>query len=183
MKRNPFRPLGRFASDQSGVSAIEFALLAPLMIGFYLGMGELCQGYMAQKRMAHTASSVANIVAQTTAISSDELDDVMAIGGLIMKPFPTTKLSVRISSVTRDANGVAKVDWSRATGPNLVAHQPKAVVVVPAGLIVNGASAVMAETAYDYASPVKYLMPAVTKFSSTFYELPRKVPQVPCSNC
>jgi hypothetical protein len=50
-------------------------------------------------------------------------------------------------------------------------------------MIANGESLVMAETTYDYASPVKYLLPAVTKFTSVFYERPRKVDAVGCSDC
>ena len=175
--------LKRLARDRRGVSAVEFDLIAPLIISFYFGMSEVCQGYMAQKRMAHTASSMANLVAQTVTVSKDNLDDVMAVGALIMKPFPTSALATRVTSVTRDANGVARVDWSRATGVGMTAYSPEDIVVVPADMIANGASLVMAETTYDYASPVKYVLPKVTKMKSTFYELPRKVPQVLCTDC
>jgi len=109
------------------------------------------------------------------------VDDIMAIGALIMKPFSTTTLTTRVSSVTRNSSGVAKVDWSRASG--IAAYAVGATVTVPTDMIGNGESVVMAETTYDYASPVQYLLPAVTKFKSTFYERPRKVEQVGCSNC
>lgn len=172
---------GRFARDRRGVSAVEFALIAPLMIAFYFGLTEFCQGYMAQKRMGHSAAAVADLVAQTDVVTTSELDDIVAIGGLIMKPFPTTGLTLRVSSVTRDMSGVAKVDWSRASGTTALSRN--AVVSVPADLIANGESVVMAETTYAYASPVRYLMPDVTTFHSKFYSRPRKVDKVGCSNC
>ena len=175
--------LMRLFEDRRGVSAVEFALIAPVIIGFYFGLGELCQGYMAQKRLAHTASSVANLMAQTTNVVPTDVDDVMGIGSLIMKPFPTTSLSIRVSSVTRDSKGVARIDWSRASGPGLVAYKRLDVVTVPTQMIANEASLVMAETTYDYESPVKYLLPKLTTLSNTFYELPRKVPQVTCPTC
>jgi Flp pilus assembly protein TadG len=171
----------RLAGDRRGVSAVEFALIAPIMISFYFGLAEFCQGYMSQKRLAHSASAVADLVAQTDVVTKDELDDVLAISALIMKPFSTTTLTTRVSSVTRDAKGVAKVDWSRASG--ITAYAAGATVTVPTDMIANGESLVMGETTYDYASPVKYLMPAVTKFSSVFYERPRRVEKVGCSNC
>jgi Flp pilus assembly protein TadG len=173
--------LTRLAGDRRGVSAVEFALIAPLMISFYFGLAEFCQGYMSQKRLAHSASAVADLVAQTDVVTKDEIDDVLAIGALIMKPFSTSTLTTRVSSVTRDSKGVAKVDWSRASG--ITAYKVGDTVTVPTDMIANGESAVMAETTYDYASPVKYLMPAVTKFSSVFYERPRKVDKVGCSDC
>lgn len=181
---HPHRPtslLRRFAQDRRGVSAVEFALIAPLMIAFYFGLTEFCQGYMAQKRMGHSAAAVADLVAQTDVVTTNELDDIVAIGGLIMKPFSTTGLTVRVSSVTRDANGVAKVDWSRGSG--IAALAKTTVVTVPTDMIGNGESVVMAETTYAYSSPIGYLMPGVTNFHSKFYSRPRKVDKVGCSNC
>lgn len=173
--------LTRLRRDQRGVSAVEFALLAPIMIAFYFGLTEFCQGYMAQKRLSHTASAVGDLVAQTDTLTRDQLDDIIAIGALIMKPFDGGSLTTRISSVTRDANGVAKVDWSRAHG--VLPQVPGARVTVPDGVIANGESLIMAETTYDYESPIKYLMPAVTEFTNTFYLRPRRVEKVACTDC
>lgn len=187
MSRGPghtHRPVGfltRLGRDRRGVSAVEFALLAPVMITFYFGLAEFCQGYMAQKRMGHSASMVADLVAQTDVVKSDELDDIFAVGALIMKPFPGTTLKLRVSSVTRDANGIAKVDWSRGGG--LTARNPGSTVTVPDGMIDKGESLIMSEATYDYASPVKYIMPAVTQFSNNFYLRPRRVEKVACSDC
>ncbi|MDP2765777.1 MAG: pilus assembly protein, partial [Brevundimonas sp.] len=47
MRRGIFR---RLSGDERGVSAVEFAMLAPVLIAFYFGMAEFCQGFMAQKR-------------------------------------------------------------------------------------------------------------------------------------
>ncbi|MDZ4375309.1 MAG: TadE/TadG family type IV pilus assembly protein, partial [Phenylobacterium sp.] len=105
----------RLAGDERGVSAVEFAMLAPVLIAFYFGMAEFCQGYMAQKRMGHVSAMVADLVAQEEEISTASLDDIFDIGGLIMKPFATTSLKQRVSSVTR-TSGVARVDWSRGDG-------------------------------------------------------------------
>lgn len=171
----------RFRADRRGVSAIEFALLAPVMIGFYLGLSEFCQGYMAQKRSVHVASAVADLVAQTDVVTTSELDDIFAIGQLIMKPFSSATLTQRVSSVTRDSKGVVRVDWSRGSGMPMRA--PQSTVSVPADLIGNGESAVMAESTYSYSSPVKYILPAATKFNGTFYLRPRRVETVGCSNC
>ena len=172
----------RFGRDRRGISAVEFALLAPIMIAFYFCLCELCQGYMSQKRLSHTASSVADLVAQTDTVTKSQLDDIIAIGALVMKPFDATSLTTRISSVTRNASGVAKVDWSYAKGITPRA-KTSTVTTIPADIIANGETLVMAETTYDYTSPIKYLLPNVTKFSSVFYLRPRKTEIVPCTDC
>jgi len=170
----------RLKGDERGMSAVEFALLAPVLIAFYFGMAEFCQGFMAQKRMGHVSSMVADLVAQEETVAIANLDDIFDIGGLIMKPFSTTPLKQRVTSVTRTA-GVAKVDWSRGDG--MAARSVGSTVTLPADLIANGESIVMSEATYDYDSPVDYLMPAITRFSHIYYLRPRTVDKTLCSNC
>lgn len=179
----PFRmnldPLRRFARDARGVSAVEFALIAPVLIGLYLGLAEFCQAYMAQKRTAHLTSQIADIVAQSDVVTRDGLTDVFAIGSLILTPFPTAPLTLRVSSVTRGTDGVARVDWSRGQG--MTARS--GVVTLPANLIANGQSIIMSEAVYDYLSPLDTLLPGTTRFSQTFYLRPRLVERIGCSDC
>lgn len=170
----------RLARDERGISAVEFALLAPVLIAFYLGLSEFCQGYMAQKRMGHVASAVADLVAQADAVDRSNIDDIFAISGQIMKPFSTTPLKQRVSSVTRNGNKVT-VNWSRGSGMTALAKG--AEVTVPADLLTAGDSLVIAEATYDYDSPADYLMPSITRFSHTYYLRPRISASVTCSNC
>jgi len=170
----------RLRDDPRGVSAVEFALLAPVMIAFYFGLAEFCQGYMAQKRMGHASAVVADLVAQSDAIKSSQMMDMFSVGDLVMKPFSSTPLKQRASSLTRDANDVVKVDWSQGSG--MAARTTGTTVVIPDGLIEKGESVIMTEVTYDYDSPVDYLMPAITRFSQTYYLRPRTVDKVGYSN-
>lgn len=177
MRRGIFSRLRR---DERGVSAVEFAMLAPVLIAFYFGMAEFCQGYMAQKRMGHVSAMVADLVAQEETVSRNNLDDIFDIGGLIMKPFTTSGLQQRVSSVTR-TSGVAKVDWSRGSG--MAARAVNSTITLPTGLIANGESIIVSEATYDYDSPVDYFMPGITRFSHIYYLRPRTVDKTLCSNC
>lgn len=175
-----FELFSRLASDERGVSAVEFAMLAPVLVAFYFGMAEFCQGYMAQKRMGHVSAMVADLVAQEEEVSTAAITDIFAIGGLIMKPFSTVSLKQRVSSVTRTA-GVARVDWSRGSG--MTARTVASTITLPADLITDGESVIVSEATYDYDSPVDYLMPTVTQFSHIYYLRPRTVDRTSCSNC
>ena len=177
MRRGLFLRLGR---DERGVSAVEFALLAPVLIAFYFGMAEFCQGFMAQKRMGHVSAMVADLVAQEETVSTANIDDIFDIGGLIMKPFATSGLQQRVSSVTRTA-GAAKVDWSRGDG--MAARAVNSTITLPTDLIANGESVIVSEATYDYDSPVDYFMPGITRFSHIYYLRPRTVDKTLCSNC
>ncbi len=177
MRRGIFSRLGR---DERGVSAVEFALLAPVLIAFYFGMAEFCQGFMAQKRMGHVSAMVADLVAQEGTVATANLDDIFDIGSLIMKPFSTAALQQRVSSVTRTA-GIARVDWSRGDG--MAALAVNSTITLPTDLIADGESVIVSEATYDYDSPVDYFMPGITRFSHIYYLRPRTADKTLCSNC
>lgn len=178
MKRRSL--IRRWTGDERGVSAIEFAMLAPVLIAFYMGMTEFCQGFMAQKRMGHVSAMVADLIAQEETVAAATIDDIFDIGGLIMKPFPTSTLHQRVSSVSR-ASGSATVDWSRGDG--MTALAVGSTVTLPADLVEDGESVIVAEVTYDYDSAADYLMPGLTRFSHTYYLRPRTADQTDCPDC
>ena len=51
--------LPRFERDRRGVSAIEFALIAPVLIFAYFGLAELSGALLADRRAAQIASEAA----------------------------------------------------------------------------------------------------------------------------
>jgi Flp pilus assembly protein TadG len=95
--------LAALRRDQRGVSALEFALIAPLLIAFYFGMSEMAQAFMAQKRTGHVAATVADLAAQDDVLSAAELNNIFAAGQTIMLPYPVAELNQRLSSVTVDS--------------------------------------------------------------------------------
>ncbi len=171
--------LSRFGVDERGVAAVEFALIAPVLIALYLGLAEMCQAYMAQKRASHVTSQIADIIAQTDVVTRDDIADYFAIGATVLKPFPTTPLTMRVTAITRGSDGVARVVWSQGQGMT----GRSGTVAVPSGLIANGESIIMSEANYAYQSPLAKLLPGVTNFASTYYLRPRLVDQVGCSDC
>ena len=165
--------LQRLRGDRRGVSAVEFALLAPVMIAFYFGLCEFAQAFMAQQRMGHASATVADLVTQTQGVTQADIDDIFSVGGVIMSPFPADSLRQRVTSLTMDNRGRAKVDWSRGDGMSPLSNG--ATVAIPDGLIEEDQTIVMAEVEYDFDSPVDFLLPALTQFSNTYYLRPRRV--------
>ena len=101
--------LSRFRRDTRGVSAVEFALIAPVIVLMYAGTVQVCQAFMSDKRSGHAASIVADMVAQNASLSLKQVENVMAVGDRIMRPFPADGLTLRVTSVTNEG-GDAVVD-------------------------------------------------------------------------
>lgn len=171
--------LRRFGRDGSGVSAVEFALLAPVLILIYFGLAEFCQAYMAQRRMGHATSQVADIVAQYQEVDTGLIDDTFAVGGLVLAPFSDATLKLRVTSITRGNDGVARVTWSRGKGM----VKRSGTVTVPDGLIENGESIIMSEGTYDFTSTLGQVLPGMKTFSHTYWLRPRLVTTITCDNC
>ena len=55
----------RFGRDRRGVSAVEFALLAPIMIGLYLSGVEISEGISIDRKVTLTAGAMANLASQS----------------------------------------------------------------------------------------------------------------------
>lgn len=179
------RALRTFIRDERGVSAVEFAFIAPVLIVLYFGMAELCQGLMAKKRMGHATAMVADLTAQEELVDTQALNDTFNIGGLIMKPFSAAPLAMRVTSVTKDANGRAMVDWSYGNGKSMTALRTNTVfpTAIPVDLIGNGESLVISEASYAYDSPVKQIVKGIATFRHTYYLRPRISAKTTCTNC
>jgi len=169
--------LKKLGGDRRGVSAVEFALIAPAMIASYFGMAEITEALLAERRAGHAASAIGDLVAQSSSVSSSDLTDIFAIAQTIMKPYDTSSLKMRVSSVTADSGGVPKVDWSSASG--MTALTTGATVTgVPTGIVAAGQSVVMSEISYAYDSPVDFMVPNAITFTRKFYLRPRKSDKV-----
>ena len=174
----PPRPTGlfaRFGMDRRGVSALEFALIAPILILTYFGVGELCEAMMAQRRTAHAASAVGDLTAQASSVASSDVSDIFSAATDILTPFTTTPLKLRLTSVTGNANAIPTVDWSCTQGTLTKNAQGSTYNGLPAGLITAaGDSVIVAESQYTWTSPAKYVLPNGLNFNEVFYLKPRK---------
>ena len=184
MKRALSRWLLAFGQDRRGLAAVEFALIAPIMILIYFGMTEFSQAYMANRRANHTASIVADLVAQSETTSTQDLAKAFEIGSVIMRPFSAQTLSIRVTSLTMDSSGRAIIDWSKSQGTHLAPLTRGATVNdLPTGLIAPGESLIMGETHFVYESSAANVIGRPLNFTRSYYLRPRVVERVNCSDC
>ena len=172
--------LRRFLIDCAGLAAVEFALIFPLMIAFYFGAIETSHMLTANRRVTSVAYSAADITAQAISVSNSDMSDIFAASSAILRPFSTTPLSIRISSVVADSGGVNKVAWSDSYQGTALAVG--ATVALPAGLTSPGTSVIMAEVTYQYSSPISKTVTEQVTFTDTAYLKPRRASQVARTN-
>ena len=183
-----------FARDRRGVAAVEFALLAPMLVMTYFGLSELTEGLMASRKVSAVASTIGDLTAQAASTTPAQVSDIFNVGQTLMQPFPTTGqvLTMRISSVTVDANNVPRIDWSEGQGltpltKGTAVSLPLATKAQPNSpnlpFIASGQSVIMAEAHYRFTSPVAQYLPQTSDLSDTLYLSPRQGTQVACTTC
>jgi Flp pilus assembly protein TadG len=174
----------RFKADRRGASAVEFALIAPLMLIFYCGLTELCQAMLAERRVGHVSAAVGDLVTQTDKVTTTDLGDIFLIGNTVMSPFPNTTLKMRTTSVTANALSKPVVDWSRGYGGLTAIPKGQILTDLPAGLTLDPqTSLVISEAQYKFTSPLGYFLPNGIQFVEKSYLRPRRSAKVDCSNC
>jgi Flp pilus assembly protein TadG len=111
-RRGPIIRLRELLSDRSGVGAVEFALIAPLLLCLYITAFELTIGLSVSKRTTRTASTIADLVTQQTSVTPTILATMKDVANSIFAPYTPQNLSIKITGVTINAAGNPTVQWS-----------------------------------------------------------------------
>ena len=165
------RHFARLARDSRGVSAVEFAMLLPLMLTLYLGGVEVSQGVSVDRKVTLTARAVADLAAQSTTITNGEMTNILDAATAVASPFPVSQLKVTVSSVTIDGNGNAKIAWSDAR--NATARAVNQVVTVPAALAIPNSTLIWGEVSYSYTPSIGYVVTGTLNLKDQIYMRPR----------
>jgi Flp pilus assembly protein TadG len=165
------RKLGGLAVDERGVSAVEFAMLLPLMLSLYLGSVEVSQGIGADRKVTLTARTICDLVSQVSSIGNTDMTNALNASSSVMAPFPTSNLQVTVSSVKIDAAGKATVDWSDSF--NGTARTTGSTVTLPAALNVANTSLIWSEVQYTYKPVIGYVMTGTLTLKEQMYMRPR----------
>jgi Flp pilus assembly protein TadG len=165
------RRLSEFAKDKRGVSAVEFAMLLPLMLTLYLGGVEVSQGISIDRKVTLTARTVADLVAQVSTIDTAGVNAALGASAAIFAPYPDVNSKVTVSVVTIDSNGNAKIAWSATK--NGTARAVGSSVTVPAALKVPSTSLVWGEAGYNYAPSIGYVVTGTMALTDEIFMRPR----------
>jgi Flp pilus assembly protein TadG len=170
--------LARFSRADEGLSAVEFALLLPVMLVFYLGGVQISMAVSTYRLVDLTANTVTNLVAQYTTISSaSQMPDILAAATQVMFPVKSndpsysTNVKVVVSLISIDKNGNATVAWSQTL--NGTARAKGSTVTVPASMKIANTNILLGETTYDYNPPIDFLNLGIINLSSSLFMVPR----------
>ncbi|MFZ3360826.1 MAG: TadE/TadG family type IV pilus assembly protein [Xanthobacteraceae bacterium] len=162
----------RFIGDRRGVSAVEFAVLLPVMVTLYLGSVEASQGIAADRKVELTAHALADLTSQYTNITNTDMSNILNAGSAIIAPYAAGNLHEVVSEIAIDAQGMATVVWSDTlNGTALTVGQN---VAVPASLAVPNSYLIYAQVQYGYDPAYGYVMTGTLNLNDQSFMRPRE---------
>ena len=122
------------------------------------------------------------LVAQTSSVTTSDLNDIASIGAQLMLPFSSTGVALTITSVAEDTQGNITVQWSCSwstlSSSANCAGSGAAYKGLPAGLLSAGQSVIIGTASYFYKPAIGEFLTGGLTFSSTTYCRPRLVTAV-----
>lgn len=162
----------RLPQDTRGVSAVEFALILPIMIAMYIGAVEFSHALTVDRRVTSVASSAADLAAQSEELTSNAVQDIFTAANSIMQPYSSSPISIVLTSVVADEDNNTTVDWSCAY--NGSPYGDGSAFTLPTGLTQPFSSVIVAEVSYTYTPPIGEYITSGFIMSETFYLRPRR---------
>jgi len=163
--------LARFGRDRHGVSAVEFAFIAPVMIGLYLGCVEISDGVAADRKVSLVVDALANLSAQVTTISTSDMTNILNASTSIISPYSVTNLKATVSCLTINSSGQATVAWSATL--NGTVRATGSLVTIPSALALPNSTLLFGEATYAYTPIVGYTITGTLMLSDQMYMAPR----------
>jgi Flp pilus assembly protein TadG len=187
-RHRPPTPGGNLAHDRSGVAAIEFALVFPVMLLLFIGSFETTNLVLAFMKLEASAETAADLVAQTkvnTVLQSTDFTNITNAAKQVLTPLPTsgTQLKIAYASVTY-STGAPAIDWhyevNSATAIT-TGNIPNSVSLSNLGSQTTGStdSVIIVELTYAYSSPLSYVLNSSYTLSESAFNRPRYVNCVP----
>lgn len=156
MKRFRFPALRRFVKDERALAALEFALIAPMMLFLLFGAVELTNGLETAKRVENVSASLSDVISRDNEVSDEDLEDLWAAIDPLMWPEPSAGLRARVTSITIEDSDTATVVWSEAHN-GMTARTQGAEIELPDAMMIAGTSVVLAEVEYPYAPVLDFV--------------------------
>jgi Flp pilus assembly protein TadG len=174
-------------ADSSGIAAIEFAMIVPIMLLMFFGTLEFSSGVAVDRKVTLIARTLADLTSQATSVADTDLINFFTASISILTPYSPTPTHATISEIYVDSNNIAKIQWSKtatipggstqavlATPPD---RNPGDIVtgLVPPKLLVKQTSLIFSEVKYLYKPTVGYKMaPSGVNLSDVAYSRPRQ---------
>ncbi|MCF4097467.1 TadE/TadG family type IV pilus assembly protein [Maritalea mediterranea] len=171
-----FRPIRKFLRsawrNDQGISAVEFALILPVMLTLYLGTIDVSTFIIIDRKVAVVAGSVADLVARAEdEIKTSTIDDYFEAAEFTLQPYEDANLRQRVTSLRIDDDARAWVVWSLTyNGGSALVEDSEYVDIPPEVAKANRNDFLIMGEAWNSANPViGYVFNSTLNFEKRYF--------------
>lgn len=173
MAPGAWRAARRFGLDRRAAVAVEFAMLAPIILAMLAGLYDLCQILTVQRRVIEICYTVSDLVAQSKTITSTEVEAILAGAETMMRPYDTDSLAITVSDVTV-SDSTATVVWALAVGTTAPSAGDTSTATIPSSIVESGVEIIVAQVTYNFTPLFSDLFGTALTFDRQHLSRPRK---------
>ena len=162
--------------NRDGVAAIEFAIIAPVMIFMYLGLAELSLLVTADRNVSHASAVTADLSTQTETLTGSDIEDIFDASLAVLGANYTNaaRFSVDIISFEVDADdNIQEVGYAKLGSGFTTKIDPEPIMTASPALLNQTSGLVVTRVMYEYHSVSQRYVGTPT-LTETFMLKPRK---------
>lgn len=164
----------RWRACRSGVAALEFALVAPILILIFFGVVESADALARNRQVTLAVNTLVDLASQETQLLTSDVDDLFDGVEQIIND-DDAPLTIRLVSVVNDPDGKPIVHWSRNNSGGEPYVKGASFTTLPAATLIDpGSSILVAEISYAYSSKISQLVIPPIDFESAATRWPRR---------
>ena len=169
------RALRHLARNNSGIAAVEFAMIVPIMLVLFFGTVEFSSGIAVDRKVTIMARTLSDLTSQNISVTDTVLTNIFNASTGIMTPYSATPIKATISELYVDPSTlVARVQWSKSYQGGTT-RAASSVVTIPTALKVAGTYLIFSEVSYQYVPTIGYVMAKTgVNLSDVSYTRPRQ---------
>jgi len=151
-----------FIAGERGVTAIEFALVLPVILLILLGCFEVPRFVLTYQKLARTSSGVADLVAQADEpLTKNQLNDIFIAAKTMMQPYDIVANGrIYVSSINNPSGSGVTITWQKnnaglvTTGSKLGGKGSNPTPKIPATLVPAADEEVLVSEVYLNYQPI-----------------------------
>ena len=173
----------RFRDDEDGIAAIEFAIIAPIMIGMYFGLAEIAHAISTDRRISHGTNVAGDLATQQPELLDADIEEVLSAALRVMDIPDVEQVSIDMESFILpsagqppESQGRIRLNVSNANFPSFDAAS------LDTKLLNENSGVVVTRVRYRY-TPLEFrFFDSTVTMQETFLLKPRRSDSVQIQN-
>lgn len=144
----------RFLNDRRGVAAMEFAMIAPVLIVLYMGSVEIVTGIDVNRKLDRAATTMSALLTQEKDTTTPaNIKGIMDIGAAAFLPYTRDTPQITVTAIDVSSDGKkATVAWSfrRVNGIDTIPFTKTSAITLEPSLLIKDSSVIRVDMSIAY---------------------------------